>query len=327
MRALVCNRYGPPETLDIEEVEDPAPGENQVLVDIAAAGLNFPDMLMIAGRYQVKIPPPFIPGFEFAGTVAAVGSNVDNVEVGQRVMATSISGALAEKTVVDASAVAPVPPELSFEQAAGFLITYSTSYHALVQCADIQADDTMLVLGAAGGVGTTAVEIGHAAGARVIAAASSEDKLEFARAAGADETLNYTESSLRDVVASLTDGEGVDIVYDPVGGELGLDALKSLAWEGRYLVIGFASGDIPSFPANLALLKAARIIGVYWGDWAKKNPGQQAQNLAEMAKLVADGKLSASVSETYPLTDFEQAFRAIRERRALGKVVVTMSGA
>jgi NADPH2:quinone reductase len=325
MRALVCNAYGPPESLVIEERADPVPGQGEILVDIRAAGINFPDVLLIAGQYQVKVPPPFVPGNECAGVVEAVGEGVSQFRAGDRVIATPQAGGFAEKCVVDQKYCLPLPSALNFEQGAGFTITYATSYHAFRQSTSLQAGETVLVLGAAGGVGITAVEIAKALGARVIAAASSEDKLQFAREAGADETVNYSDSSLRDAVKELTGGKGVDVVYDPVGGELGQMALRSLAWHGRYLVIGFASGDIPAFPANIALLKEARIIGVWWGTWSQRNPADSLANMQQLGAMVEAGELRPRVTEAYPMERFADAFAAITQRRAKGKVVLTFA--
>lgn len=324
MRALVCNEYGPPEALALEEYPDPEIGDRQLLVDVAAAGVNFPDILRIAGKYQVKTPTPFIPGNEGAGTVAAVGKDVTRFAVGDRVVVMSDSGTFAEKCVADEMTTMPLPAGLDFEQGAGFTVTYGTSYHAFKQSAHLEPDETVLVLGAAGGVGITAVEIAKAMGARVIAAASTDDKLAFAKEAGADELVNYSTQPLKETVKELTGGEGVDVVYDPVGGELADQALRATAWHGRYLVIGFASGDIPKFPANIALLKEASIIGVWWGTWASKNPKLQMQNVMEMAALIKEGRLEPRVTEAYALDDYVKAFSAITERRALGKVVLKM---
>jgi NADPH:quinone reductase len=325
MRALVCKAYGPPESLVIEERDDPVASANQVVVDIAAAGINFPDVLIIAGKYQVKTEPPFIPGNEASGVVSAVGEKVSRYSVGDRVIVTPQGGAFAEKCVVDQSRVMALPPGLDFEQGAGFSVTYGTSYHALKQSAQLVAGETVLVLGAAGGVGITAVEIAKAMGACVIAAASNDQKLAFATEAGADSTINYSKTSLRDAVKELTGGNGADVVYDPVGGELALEAYRSLAWHGRYLVVGFASGDIPAFPANIALLKEARIVGVWWGTWAAKNPQAQLQNMQELGSLVATGKLKPRVTEVYALDDFRAAFDSITGRRAQGKVILKMN--
>jgi len=324
MRALVCKEYGPPESLVIEEHLDPVPGKGEIVVDVEAAGINFPDVLSIAGQYQVKTPTPFVPGNESAGIICAVGADVKQFAVGDRVIINSSGGAFAEKCVADVHATIPLPEDLSFEQGAGFTVTYGTSYHALNQSANLQAGETLLVLGAAGGVGITAVEIGKAMGARVIAAASSDEKLEFAKSAGADELINYSEVPLKETVKELTDGKGADVVYDPVGGELAEQAFRATAWHGRYLVIGFASGDIPKFAANIALLKEASVIGVWWGTWAMKNPQLQGQNMMEMAELIKEGILTPRVTESYSLDDYRDAFAAITERRACGKVILRM---
>ncbi|HET6592368.1 MAG TPA: NADPH:quinone oxidoreductase family protein, partial [Xanthomonadales bacterium] len=305
---------------------DPVPGPGEVRIGIRAAGINFPDVLVIAGTYQVKVPPPFIPGNEAAGIVEAVGEGVGLLQPGDRVIATPTGGAFAEKCVLAEKLCLPLPAALSFEQGAGFTVTYATTYHAFRQCTELKAGETVLVLGAAGGVGSSAVEVAKALGAKVIAAASSEEKLQFAREAGADETINYSDVSLRDAVKELTGGNGVDVVYDPVGGELAQMALRSLAWHGRYLVIGFACGRIPEFPANIALLKEASIIGVWWGTWAARNPRESLQNMAELAAMVDDRSLVPRVTERYGLERYADAFAAITERRARGKVVLTMAG-
>ena len=321
MRALVCTGYGSPDDLVIENLDDPVAGPGEIVVDIAAAGLNFPDVLVIAGQYQVKTPPPFVPGHEASGVVSAVGEGVRRFSVGDRVMLTPQGGAFAEKCAVSETLAMPVPDKLDFGQAAGFTITYSTSYYALKQRARLVDDETVLVLGAAGGVGVTAVEIAKASGAQVIAAASNEEKLEFARSAGADQTVNYADVDIRESIKTITQGKGVDVVYDPVGGQLGEQALRTLARGGRYLVIGFASGTIPNFPANLALLKEASIIGVWWGPWALRNPAEQFQNLEEMGALIAAGKLRPRVTASYSLDEYKEAFRAITDRKVRGKVV------
>ncbi len=325
MRALVCNAFGSPDELAIEERDDPGAGAGKIVVDVAAAGINFPDILMIAGQYQVKTPPPFVPGNEAAGVVTAIGDKASRFAVGDKVIVTPPGGAFAEKCAVDENLAMPLPDGLDFEQGAGFAITYGTSYHALKQSADLQPGETVLVLGAAGGVGIAAVEIAKAKGARVIAAASSDEKLDFAVAAGADATVSYSDVPLKEAVKELTDGDGADVVYDPVGGELADQALRATAWHGRYLVIGFASGDIPKFPANIALLKEASIIGVWWGTWAAKNSTQQLKNMQELTALIASGELRPRVTETYVLNDYKKAFKAITERRALGKVILRMT--
>ena len=324
MRALVCKDYGSPDDLVVENVDDPVAGRGEILVDIMAAGLNFPDVLVIGGQYQVKTPPPFIPGHEAAGIVAALGEGASRFEIGDKVIVTPSTGAFAERCTVPEHLAMPVPDGLDFEQAAGFTITYSTSYHALCQHARLQEGETVLVLGAAGGVGITAVEIAKALGARVIAAASTNEKLDFAESAGADATINYSETSIKDAVREITDGKGADVIYDPVGGEIGEQALRSIARGGRYLVIGFASGAIPNFPANLLLLKEANAMGVWWGPWATRNPELQAQNLQAMGEMIGNGLLRPRVTGSYSLDEFSEAFRAITARRVRGKAVFHM---
>ena len=325
MRALVCNEYGTPDSLTIEEMDDPVAGDGEVLVDVAAAGINFPDILSIAGKYQVKTPTPFVPGNEAAGTVSAIGDGVSRFSVGDKVIIATRGAAFAEKCVSHEQTTSLLPDELDFEQGAGFSVTYGTSYHALQQSANLQPGETVLVLGAAGGVGISAVEIAKAMGAHVIAAASNDEKLEFAKSAGADDLVNYSQVPLKETVKELTAGNGADVVYDPVGGELADQAFRATAWHGRYLVVGFACGDIPKFSANIALLKEASIIGVWWGTWAAKNPALQTQNMEELAALIAAGTLNPRVTESYALDDYAQAFGAITERRARGKVILRMT--
>lgn len=324
MRALVCKQLGPADKLVIQEVPDPVAGPDEVLVRVHAAGINFPDLLVIQGLYQVKVEPPFIPGNEAAGVIQAVGEGVARYKPGDQVIIMPEGAAFAELCAVPVERVIPMLDCLDFEQAAGFTITYGTSYHALKQSAKLQSGETVLVLGAAGGVGITAVECAKAMGARVIAAASSDAKLEFARAAGADETINYSNESLKDRCKALTGGKGVDIVYDPVGGELAQQALRALAWHGRYLVIGFASGDIPKFPANIALLKEASIIGIWWGTWLVKHPAESEQNMKELFAMVHKGILKPRVTESWPLESFLEAFNSLAKRTARGKVILTL---
>ena len=325
MRALVCVEYGPADKLVIEQRDDPQVGPGEVLVQIKAAGINFPDNLLIHGQYQVKVSPPFVPGSEASGVIAAVGDGVGGLSVGDQVVALPEHGAFAEKCVLPAERVLPMARGMSFEQAAGFAITYGTTYHAYKQSAALKAGETVLVLGAAGGVGSTAVELAKSMGATVIAAASSAAKCEYAKEMGADHLINYTEQSLRDEVKALTDGRGVDVVYDPVGGELAQQALRATAWHGRYLVIGFASGEIPQLPANLALLKEASIIGVWWGTWASRDPKASYQNFKELMQMAAKGELKLRVTETFALDQYVEAFAAITTRRARGKVILTMA--
>ena len=324
MRALVCREYGSFENLAIEEWDDPVPGDGEIVFDVKAAGLNFADILGIAGKYQVKEPLPFIAGNEAAGVVSAIGPGVTRYKPGDRIIGALRGGAFAGKTVVTEGAAMPLPDELDFAQGAALTVAYGTSYHALKQGARLQGGDTVLVLGAAGGVGYAAVDLAKAMGARVIACASSDEKLEFARQGGADECIDYTTGSWRDAVRELTGGKGVDVVYDAVGGELAEQALRSLAWHGRFLVIGFASGDIPEFPANIALLKEASIIGIWYGTWCAKHPDEMLENAAELVGMIRSGALRLAQPQAFAFEDFAAAFRAIHERRALGKVVLTL---
>lgn len=323
MRALVCHRYGTFKDLSVEDWDEPQAGKGQVAVEIKAAGLNFPDLLSIAGKYQVRQEPPFIPGIEAAGVVKSVGEGASRFAPGDRVILTTQGGAFAESCVTDESRLMPLFEGLDFGQGAGFAITYATSYHAFRQRAPLEPGQTVLVLGAAGGVGTTAVEIANHMGARVIAAASSAEKLEFCREVGAQETIDYSSQPLKEAVRELTGGKGVDVVYDPVGGDLAIKALSALAWDGRYLVVGFAAGEIPAFPANLLLLKEANVLGVYWGDWAARNPALAVSNMKEVAGLVASGDLEPRITARYPLERFEEAFAALASRCVLGKIVLT----
>lgn len=324
MRALICKEYGTPETMSVGDWEDPVPGDDDIVFDVKAAGINFADVLMIAGQYQDKTPPPFIPGNEAAGVVSAVGGNVTRFKPGDKIIGALRGGAFAEKAIIPQDFAIPLPDGLSFKQGAGYSVAYGTSYHALKQGASLQPGETVLVLGAAGGVGYTAVEIAKAMGATIIAAASSDEKLAYAREAGADGTINYSSASLKDAVKEMTGGHGADVVYDPVGGELAEQALRATAWHGRYLVVGFASGEIPKFPLNLALLKEASIVGVWFGTWAAKHTDQMLQSMAELDEMVQDGRLQPRFSEAFALDDFADAFRVITERRVLGKVVLTI---
>jgi len=324
MRALTCKAWGPVADLVIEDWDDPVPDDDELVIDVKAAGINFPDILTIAGKYQDKIPPPFIPGNEASGVVSAVGKNVSRFAKGDKVIVAVRGGAFAEKSKVHQDAATAMPDGLDFEQGAGFSVTYGTSYHALKQCADLRSGESLLVLGAAGGVGIAAVQLAKAMGARVIAAASTDAKLEFAKNAGADELINYSSQPLKESVKELTGG-GVDVVYDPVGGDLAQQAFRSLAWHGRHLVIGFTSGDIPQIPANIALLKEAQLVGVWWGTWLARHPEEHMQNMQELGEMIAAGRVQPSISESFDLEDFENAFRLISERRALGKVVLRVA--
>jgi NADPH2:quinone reductase len=309
----------------VAELADPVPGPGEVVVDVKAAALNFPDLLVIQGLYQERFEPPFIPGSEGSGVVAAMGPGVDTVQAGDEVSFLSVNGAFAEKVKLPAARVLPKAPELSFAEAAGFTLTYATGYYALRQRAGLHRGETLLVLGAAGGVGAAAVEIGAAMGARVIAAAGTDEKLEFARSLGATEGINYAASDLKEAARGLTDGAGPDVVYDPVGGAFAEPALRSMAWGGRYLVIGFATGEIPAIRLNLPLLKGLSIVGVYWGSWVEHNPKGNAENYRELLAMVSRGAIKPRVTATFPLDEFPAACEVISSRRAMGKVVLDVS--
>lgn len=323
MRALICTAFAEPEALTVQTVPDPTPGPGEVVLDVRAAGVNYPDALMVMGQYQVKPPLPFTPGAEAAGVISAVGKGVTHLRPGQRAVAFTGTGAFAEKLLAPASVVMPLPDGLELEVAAGLPLAYGTSMHALADRAQLQAGETLLVLGAAGGVGLAAVMIGKALGARVIAAASSEEKLELCRAHGADETLNYGAEDLRERLKTLTGGQGPDVIFDPVGGDLAEPAFRSIGWGGRYLVVGFAGGEIPRLPLNLPLLKGASLVGVFWGEFARRDPQANARNMARLTEWVLDGTLRPLVSGRYPLERTPEALRALLDRRVTGKVVVT----
>lgn len=322
MKALLCRELGVDPALGVEEVPAPRAGPRQVVIDVRAAAANFPDVLMLQGLYQFKPPMPFAPGCELAGVVREVGEGVTHVKAGDRVLAIVMHGAFAEQALADAERVVPIPAQIDFETAAAFMFTYGTSYHALKDRGQLARGETLLVLGAAGGVGLAAVELGKLMGARVIAAASSEEKLAACRSRGADDTINYAAEDLRERVKQLTEGRGVDLVYDPVGGKHTESAFRSLAWRGRLLVVGFASGEIPKLPLNLALLKGASIVGVFWGDFTRREAELNRRNMAQLVEWVAAETLKPLVSARYLLAQGGEAIRDVRERRALGKVVV-----
>ena len=322
MKAVLCKAYGPASSLVLEETTDPVAKKNDVIIDIHAAGVNFPDTLIIEGKYQVKPPFPFSPGGEAAGVVSAVGENVKHLKPGDRVMALTGFGSFAEKVAADAARVLPMPDDMDYVTAAGFSMTYGTSMHALKQRANLQPGETLLVLGASGGVGLAAVEIGKAMGARVIAAASSDDKLEIARQAGADELINYADGELKEKVKALTKGQGADVIYDPVGGDLFDQSLRCINWNGRLLVVGFASGRIPEMPANLPLLKGAAVVGVFWGAFAARQPQDNLANFQQLFAWHTEGKLKPLVSQTYELNQYEDALAMLTSRKAVGKVVI-----
>ena len=321
MKALICPSLGPAENLKVAEVEQPVAGEGEVLVEVAYAGLNFFDTLIIEGKYQVKAVPPFSPGGEFSGRVVGLGPGARGFAVGDRVMGFCPYGAAAERIAIPASRLARVPDGLALDKAAGLSVAYGTSLHALKQRAEMKPGETLLVLGASGGVGLAAVEIGKAMGARVIAGASSDEKLAFARSYGADETINTATDDLRARLKDLAP-KGVDVVYDPVGGALTEAALRSLAWKGRLMVIGFASGEIPRPPLNIPLLKGCDIRGVYWGEFTAREPEAHRQNLAELMDWAKSGTLSVHIYAKYAVEDFRNAFEAIAKRQTLGKTLL-----
>jgi NADPH2:quinone reductase len=322
MKAVVCAAYGPPEQLEIAEVASPRPGKGQVVIGVKASGVNFPDTLIIQGKYQFKPPMPFTPGSDVAGVVTAVGEGVASLRVGERVFAFVGVGGFAEEVVAEADTVAPIPDGVDFVSAAAFVMTYGTAYYALKDRAQLQPGETLLVLGAAGGVGLAAVELGHVLGARIIAAASSDEKLAVARECGAEAGINYATEDLKERVKALTGGDGVDVVCDPVGGPYAELALRAIAWEGRYLVIGFTAGEIPRIPLNLPLLKGCSIVGVFWGSFMARERAAYQANLQQLVAWLAAGTIKPRVAATYPLRDVACALRDIGERRMMGKAVL-----
>lgn len=326
MKALLCTQWGLPETLVVQDVPDLVPQDGQAVVDVHAAAVNFPDTLIIQNKYQFKPPLPFSPGGECAGVVRAVGAGVKHVKPGDRVIAFTGWGAFAEQVAADARQLIPLPQELDFVTGSAFVMTYATSYHALKDRAALKSGESLLVLGASGGVGLAAIEIGKALGARVIAAASSADKLAVCKEHGADELLDYSQGDLRERLKTLTQGKGVDVVYDPVGGAFTEAALRSLAWRGRLLVVGFANGEIPNLPANLPLLKGASIVGVFWGDYARREPLNNLQDLRALFGWLKEGKLKPHIAGTYPLARGAEAIRQLMDRKVSGKLVVTPRG-
>ena len=325
MRTVLCKQFGPPESLVIEELPSPRAGAGEVVVSVKAASLNFPDVLMIQNKYQFTPPLPFSPGSEMAGLVKEVGEGVHGCKPGDRVLAVTTYGAFAEEVKVDAARLVPIPEGMDFNSAAAFLLTYGTSDHALRDRGQLRAGETLLVLGAAGGVGLAAIDIGKALGARVIACASSADKLEACKLHGADEAINYATEDLRERIKALTGGKGVDVVYDPVGGAYTEPALRSTGWRGRLLVIGFTAGEIPKIPLNLPLLKGSSIVGVYWGDFARREPKAFAASIGQLGKWFREGKLQPHVSQTFPLEQAVEALKLMAARKVTGKVVLTTS--
>ena len=322
MKALICREYGPPENLSVQDMPDLQPGPGEVVVRVRAAGVNFPDALIVQNLYQFKPTPPFSPGGETAGEVLAVGEGVKRVKVGDRVIALTIWGGFAEQVLAKQEQVIPIPDGLSFEVAGSLLLTYGTCLHALRDRAQLQPGQTVLVLGAAGGIGIATIELAKALGARVIAAASTAEKLATCRAQGADEVINYREQNLRDEVKRLTGGRGVDVVMDPVGGDYAEQALRSMAWRGRYLVVGFTDGQIPRLPLNLVLLKGCAIVGVFWGDFIQREPQAAQVDLRDLIEMLAKGQIKPLISGRYSLQEAPQAILELSQRRAQGKLIV-----
>lgn len=323
MKAVLCKQYGPPSTLVVEDVPSLTAKEGQVVIEVHACGVNFPDTLIIEGKYQFKPDLPFSPGGEVAGIVRQAGPGVTRFKPGDRVIAATTWGGYAQEVVAQAERVIPMPEGLDFETAAGFLLTYGTSHHALKDRAGLKAGETVLVLGAAGGVGLAAIDIARLMGARVIAAASSDEKLKVCREHGADDTINYSREDLRERIKALTGGRGVDVVYDPVGGDLSEPALRGMAWGGRFLVVGFAAGSIPSLPLNLPLLKGCAIVGVFYGGFMRNEPARNEENQRELVAWIREGKLRPHIYAVYPLERAAEAMNDLTSRKVTGKVVLS----
>src|SRR5262245_1120066 len=322
MKAILCTRSGGPDDLELADVPEPIAGPGEVVASVAAVGLNFYDTLIIAGRYQKKPPFPFSPGGEFTGVIESVGEGVTGFAPGDRVIGYITYGAARERIAVAAEKLVKLTADLDLVRAAGLTIIYGTAYHGLIERAQIKRGEILAVLGAAGGVGLAAVELGKLLGARVIACASTDDKCAFARAHGADETVNYTTEDLRGALKRLGGDHGIDVIFDPIGGRYSEAALRAIAWKGRHLVVGFAAGEIPKLPLNLTLLKGCAVLGVYFGDWVRREPQAYRDSIVELARLAAEKKLSCHIDRAYPLEEFPQALKSLSERRAMGKVIV-----
>lgn len=322
MKALLCTRYGGPDDLELADIPVPEPAAGEALVKIAAAALNFFDTLTIAGKYQVKPPMPFSPAAEFAGTVEKLGAGVSGLKVGDRVLGYGSHGAAREYIAIAVDRLVKIPDSVDFDRAAGLTVTYGTTLHALKDRAKLKSGETLAVLGASGGVGLAAVELGKLMGARVIACASSAEKIAFARQRGADDGIDYGKEDLKEGLRRVTQGRGVDVIYDPVGGAYSEAALRSIAWLGRFLVIGFAAGEIPKLPLNLVLLKACDVMGVFWGAWIERDKAGHRANTEQLLAWVAEGRLSPHVHAVYPLAEAAKALKAIAARQVMGKVIL-----
>ncbi|MGK0364082.1 MAG: NADPH2:quinone reductase [Saprospiraceae bacterium] len=324
MKAIICDKFAPLSNLKYQEMPDPVPTADEVLIKVHACSVNFPDTLVVQGLYQFKPPFPFSPGSDVAGIIESVGENVKHLKVGDEVIGMAPYGGFAEKIAMNGRVCFPKPPGMNMVNAASFLLAYGTSYHALKDRANLQAGETLLVLGASGGVGLAAVELGKQMGAHVIAAASTAEKLNLCKEHGADELINYNEENLKERVKELTNKKGVDVIYDPVGGDYANPALRTMARKGRYLVVGFAAGEIPKIPLNLVLLKECSIVGVFWGTFTQKEPKQNYQNVAQMVQWFHEGKLKPHIHGTYPLENAVHALEDIAARKVKGKAVITM---
>jgi NADPH2:quinone reductase len=322
VKAILCRRFGTPDDLVLADIPDPVAGPGEVVAEVAAVGLNFFDTLIVAGKYQTKPPFPFSPGGEFAGVVESVGAGVAAFAPGDRVMGYTNFNAARERTAVAADNIVKLPAGLDFDRAAALTITYGTAYHALKDRAQLRPQETLAVLGASGGVGLAAVELGRVMGARVIACASTDAKLDFARSHGAHDVVNYDREDLRDALRRLAGEHGIDVVFDPVGGRYSEPAVRSLAWEGRHLVVGFAAGEIPKLPLNLVLLKGCAVLGVFWGAWVRHDNERYKAAISELAHWCAEGKLSCHIQEVYPLAETPRALKALADRKVMGKLLV-----
>jgi len=323
MRAVLCKQLGMPESLVLEEVPGLIPGPGQVLISVQACGVNFPDTLIIQGKYQFKPDLPFSPGGEISGVVKQVGSDVDSLKIGDRVIAFSTWGGFAEELVVDQTRTVIISDKMDYERASAFVLTYGTSYHALKDRAHLREGETLLVLGASGGVGLAAIQLGKAMGATVIAAASNPEKLSACQENGADYVINYAQDDLRQSVKEITKGRGVDVIYDPVGGSFSEKALRDMSWGGRFLVVGFAAGEIPKVPLNIPLLKGCSVVGVFWGEFTKREPDLNKQNNQELMDLFDQGKISPHIHRVYPLEKAGEALNELLQKRVIGKVVLS----
>lgn len=322
MKAIICENYGPLEQLNYGEIPDPVAKADEVVIRVEAAGVNFPDGLLVQGLYQMKPPTPFVPGTEAAGVIESVGVDVEHLKIGQRVVCCNLLNCYADKLAINAKMVLPLPDAIPFEEAAGLITAHATAHHGLKQRANLQPGETLLVTGAAGGTGLAAVQIGKAMGARVIAAASTAEKLEQARRNGADILINYAEKDLKTELKTLTDGKGVDVVYECVGGDAFDACARNMAWNGRLLVVGFASGKIPELAVNLALVKGFSLVGVFWGTFTQKQPKDFAVNMRELLAWYLEGKVKVNVDQVFPLSDTVNALKKVMSRKVIGKVIL-----